>query len=166
MRLAYADPPYPGQSKKHYADHADYAGEVDHAELVARLEAEYDGWILHTSSTALASILPLAPTARVCIWTKTFCAFKRNVPLAYAYEPVLIRRLRKQTVDGGEIMRDWIAEPMTMKRGLAGAKPERVVHWALRCAGAERDDEVIDLYPGSGAVGRAVETWRSQMVFD
>jgi hypothetical protein len=36
---ALADPPYPGQSKKHYADHPDYAGEVDHAELVERLES-------------------------------------------------------------------------------------------------------------------------------
>lgn len=34
MRVAYADPPYPGQSAKHYADHPDYEGEVDHGEMV------------------------------------------------------------------------------------------------------------------------------------
>lgn len=33
-RIGYADPPYPGQSAKHYADHADYAGEVDHRQLL------------------------------------------------------------------------------------------------------------------------------------
>lgn len=33
MRVAYADPPYPGQAARHYADHPDYAGEVDHQEL-------------------------------------------------------------------------------------------------------------------------------------
>jgi hypothetical protein len=27
--MAYADPPYPGQSHRHYRDHPDYAGEVD-----------------------------------------------------------------------------------------------------------------------------------------
>lgn len=36
-RMAYADPPYPGKAG-YYRDHPDYGGEVDHAELVARLE--------------------------------------------------------------------------------------------------------------------------------
>lgn len=164
MKLAYADPPYPGQSAKHYSEHPDYAGEVDHAELVARLEADYDGWILHTSSTALREVWSLAPSARLCIWVKTFCAFKANVPLAYAYEPVLVRRLRKQVTGGGVVMRDWIACPMAMARGVVGAKPDEVVEWALRCAGAERDDDVDDLYPGSGAVGRCVDRWRARAV--
>src|SRR4051794_38471125 len=44
MKIGYADPPYPGQSAKHYGDHPDYAGEVDHAVLVAQLERHYDGW--------------------------------------------------------------------------------------------------------------------------
>jgi hypothetical protein len=52
MRFAYADPPYPGQSKKHYGDHEDYAGEVNHSDLVRHLR-EFDGWVLHTSSPAL-----------------------------------------------------------------------------------------------------------------
>jgi hypothetical protein len=60
VRLAYADPPYPGQSAKHYADHPDFAGEVDHAALVRDL-LTYDGWLLHTSSTALHQVLPLTP---------------------------------------------------------------------------------------------------------
>jgi hypothetical protein len=55
MRIGYADPPYPGQSKKHYGDHPDYDGEVDHGALLARLSA-YDGWVLHTSSPALPGV--------------------------------------------------------------------------------------------------------------
>jgi hypothetical protein len=38
VRLAYADPPYPGRAHL-YADHPDYAGEVDHRELISRLAA-------------------------------------------------------------------------------------------------------------------------------
>jgi len=38
VKIGYADPPYIGQSAKHYKDHPDYAGEVDHADLVERLE--------------------------------------------------------------------------------------------------------------------------------
>jgi len=60
MRVAYADPPYPGQSKKHYADHPDYNGEVDLEQLIDQL-FEYDGWCLHTSSVALPQVLNAIP---------------------------------------------------------------------------------------------------------
>jgi hypothetical protein len=39
MRIGYADPPYIGCAHL-YKDHADFSGEVDHAELVDRLESE------------------------------------------------------------------------------------------------------------------------------
>lgn len=47
MKLAYADPPYPGCADL-YRDHPDYGGEVDPRALVERLQAEFDGWVLHT----------------------------------------------------------------------------------------------------------------------
>lgn len=51
MRFAYADPPYPGLAARYYADQPTYAGEVDHAALVASLEASgYDGWALSTAA--------------------------------------------------------------------------------------------------------------------
>jgi len=37
LSMAYADPPYPGQAKRHYGDHPDYAGEVDLGALIERL---------------------------------------------------------------------------------------------------------------------------------
>ncbi len=164
MRIGYADPPYPGQSKKHYGDHPDYAGEVDHEQLIAELICAYDGWVLHTSSPALRDVLPLCPPdARVMAWVKPFAAFKRNVPVAYAWEPVIVRPCRKPVVEGQEIvMRDYIAEPITMKRGLAGAKPEAVCRWAFQVVGAERGDELVDMFPGTGAVLNAWDRWRAQ----
>ena len=85
LRMAYADPPYVGLAKKHYADHADYAGEVDHVALIARLERDYpDGWSLSASSVSLRYLLPLCPEAvRVVAWIKPFGAYKRNVRVAY-----------------------------------------------------------------------------------
>ena len=59
LRLAYADPPYPGRASL-YRDHPDYAGEVDHAALLAQL-AGYDGWALSTSAEALPAVLALCP---------------------------------------------------------------------------------------------------------
>lgn len=160
MRVAYADPPYPGCSGL-YAGHKDYAGEVDHRELAVRLARDYDGWLLHTSSTALAAVLPLlvAPY-RVMAWVKPFAAFKRNVSVAYAWEPVIVKACRKPVVSGRIVMRDWVSESITLKKGLVGVKPESVCFWAFEMLGLSREDELVDLYPGTGAVTRAWERWR------
>ncbi len=168
MRIAYADPPYPGQSKRHYADHPDYAGEVDHAALVYRLVTEYDGYCLHTASTTLAEVLDrfsieTGDMPRVMAWVKPFAAFKANVAVAYAWEPVLVKEARKPTVKAGMTYRDFISAPITMQRGLVGAKPEAVCRWLFEVMGCDRDDEMVDMFPGCGAVTRAWESWRSQL---
>jgi hypothetical protein len=165
MRLAYADPPYPGQSAKHYAAHPDYAGEVDHLQLVYGFR-EYDGWILHTSSTALPEVLrfvaAMESNYRVMAWVKPFAAFKRNVSVAYAWEPVIVKAARKPEVTGNMVSRDWISEPITLARGLVGAKPVSVIEWAFSVMGALPEDELDDLFPGTGAVGRAWRGWQAQ----
>jgi hypothetical protein len=162
MRLAYADPPYPGCAHL-YKDHPDYAGEVDHVELLARINT-YDGWALHTNSTTLAHVIRCADEAgvdgyRVMAWVKPFAAFKRNVSVAYAWEPVLVKAARKPVVDKSMVWRDWIAENITLRRGLTGAKPEAVCRWVFGVLGAEPGDELHDLFPGTGAVSKAWDQW-------
>lgn len=168
MRLAYADPPYPGCAHL-YKDHPDYAGEVDHVALIRRLETEFDGYVLHTSVPALATILPLfntadADTRRICAWVKPFAAFKANVPVAYTWEPVIIEKARTPDVYRSCVrpLRDHLAESITMERGLTGAKPEAVCWWAFEIMGADPLDELVDLFPGTGAVTRAWESWKVQ----
>jgi hypothetical protein len=164
VRIGYADPPYPGCAHL-YAGHEDYAGEVDHRALLEELNTKYDGWLLHTSSVALRQIAPLVPAeARFMAWVKPFAAFKRNVSVAYAWEPVIVKACRKPVVTQREVMRDWIAEGITLKRGLTGAKPERVCRWAFEMLGMEPTDELIDLFPGTGAVSRAWETWKTDLL--
>lgn len=165
MKIGYADPPYIGCAHL-YSDQASYAGEVDHTDLVMKLNAEYDGWVLHASATA-ESMSVLAPLvrhhgARWCAWVKDFAAFKKNVSVAYAWEPVIIKAARKPVVSGRIVMRDWIMCPITLQRGLVGAKPEAVCRWAFELVGAEQDDDLVDLYPGSGAVTRAWDNWRKE----
>lgn len=161
MRVGYADPPYPGCAHL-YREHPDYAGEVDHAALAKRLREDFDGYVYHTNSTTLAEVLPYFPDCRVMAWVKPFAAFKRNVPLAYAREPVLVKACRKPVVSGGIVMRDWIAEGITMRRGLTGAKPEAVCVWAFHVVGAEPGDDLVDLFPGTGAVSSAWRSWCAQ----
>lgn len=89
MRLAYADPPYPGLSKRYYSDHPDYAGEVDHAALIASLAADFDGWALSTSARALPMVLGLCPPGvRVAAWLRGERPTRAHGPLN-AWEPVI-----------------------------------------------------------------------------
>lgn len=161
-RIAYADPPYIGCAHL-YRDQPDYGGEVDHAALIARLESDYDGWILHATATpkSIAVLAPLVALtgARWMVWVKGFAAFKRNVPVAYAWEPVIVKPARRPVVSKRLILRDWIQESITLRRGLTGAKPEALCHWAFEVAGAHPGDVLDDLYPGTGAVTRAWESW-------
>jgi len=166
MKFAYADPPYPGNAHL-YKDHPDYAGEVDHKELIARMDSEYDGWLLHTGSNNLAYIMGLLTELdisnyRVMSWVKPFAAFKRNVSVAYAWEPIIVKAIRKPVVSkriDGLIMRDWLAESITLKKGLTGTKPSKVCVWLFEVSGLEPEDEFYDLYPGTLAVSEAHEDW-------
>ena len=164
-KIAYADPPYIGCAHL-YKDHPDYAGEVDHTALVERLQNEFDGWVLHAGahneSEAILAPLMASVGARKCVWVKGFAAFKKNVSVAYAWEPVYIKAARKPVVSKRLVMRDWIQESITLKRGLTGAKPEAVCHWAFEIVGARPEDELVDLFPGSGAVARAWKTWQGK----
>jgi len=165
VKIGYADPPYIGCAHL-YAAHPDFAGEVDHAALIERLESEFDGWVLHAAATPLsmATLAPLVAktNARWMAWFKPFAAFKRNVPVAYTWEPVIVKAARKPVVSKRLVMRDAVVCPIAMKRGLTGAKPEAVCHWAFEVVAARPDDDLHDLFPGTGAVTEAWRTWRGK----
>lgn len=157
LALAYADPPYPGNAHL-YADHPDYAGEVDHAALIARLRDEYDGWALSTSAESLHRLLPLCPPEhRVLAWTKH--------TVTVGWEPVIVVSARRPE----PTLRDWIqCEPEAHQwrprpeSYVIGQKPEAFCLWLFAWIGAEPHDSLEDLFPGSGAVARAWERWRAQ----
>jgi hypothetical protein len=165
MRFAYADPPYIGQAKRHYSADPQCA-EVDHTTLIERLCREFpDGWALSASAPSLGLILPMCPAGyRVAVWCKSFCAFKRNVRPAYAWEPVIfcggrnpVKGFRaaipvrngKQTTP-----KDFHVAPITLKKGLVGAKPESFCRWVLDLLNVQPGDTVVDLFPGTGVMGR------------
>jgi len=155
VRLAYADPPYPGRAHL-YADHPDYAGEVDHRALIRNLQ-QYDGWALSTSAAALRDLLPLCPAdARVLAWVKH--------SITVSWEPVIVRSARPV-----RDVRDWIhVEPEAFQwrpkpdTYVIGQKPVPFCEWLFRWLGAEPNDSLADLFPGSGAVGAAWDRWTSQ----
>jgi len=158
VRLAYADPPYIGQAKIHYNSH-----EVNHLELL-RCLATYDGWALSCSSPTVRQILELETCpkdVRIAVWVKPFCSFKPNVNPAYAWEPVLFVPARARGREKPTIP-DFIIANITLQRGLAGAKPEQFCMWVFEILGAEPNDDLEDLFPGTGAVTRAWHKWKTQ----
>lgn len=165
MRFAYADPPYLGSAAKRYADKHEAAAEYDdihaHRRLIEKLCDDFnDGWALSMTSGNLHDILPLCPrSSRIGAWVKPFASFKPGVGVAYAWEPVVFCGGRKRPKHEPTV-RDWVAENITLRRGFPGAKPARFVWWVLDVLGAERQDEIVDMFPGSGAVQRAIDEWR------
>jgi hypothetical protein len=46
------------------------------------------------------------------------------------------------------------AGPITLKKGLTGAKSEKFCDWVLDLLNVQAGDEVVDLFPGTGVMGR------------
>lgn len=169
VKFAYADPPYLGCCGLYDHRHEDPWGCWDelstHQALLDYL-TEFDGWAYSLTSVSLPDIcgLPLRRPYRIGSWQKTFAAYKKNVRIAYAWEPVLFKPGRDSSKDGApvgrDILRDVIAEPITMKKGLTGAKPERFCRWILDLLGYQDDDELVDIFPGTGMMDRVLAQGR------
>ena len=165
MRFAYADPPYYGLAAKFYGhlhpDAADYDKLETHAALIEKLCAEYDGWAMSLHTPSLRDILPLCPPdVRVMAWVKPYASFKPGVGVAYAWEPLIVRGGRRRS-RSEQTVRDWFACNITLRRGFTGAKPQAVIWWLMSVLGAQKTDEIHDLFPGSGAVTRALAAWKN-----
>jgi hypothetical protein len=166
FRVGYADPPYIGYAQRYY-EHE----EVDHARLIEQLVGEFpDGWALSCSSPSLRYLLPLCPPdARIGAWVKPFHAYKRGVRPAYAWEPLIYVGGRNRNHPppplGGKATtpKDFVAVNITLQRGLVGVKPEKFCFWMFDLLGLRPGDELIDLYPGTGAVTRAWDFWQARM---
>lgn len=166
-RIAYADPPYPGKAA-YYRGHADYAGEVDHRELLARLEG-FDGWALSTSSEALPGLLAEAVArglrdVRVASWVRGArmqAAGAARSPLR-SWEPVLYRRARPRDASREPVVDSLVyaaGARLTDPGRVIGAKPAAFVWWVFELVAALPGDELEDLFPGSGGFGRAWELY-------
>ena len=147
----------------HFYRHDPRCAEVDHPELVRRLMHEYsDGWALSTASTTLQQVLANCPRdVRIGAWVKPFASFKPGVGVAYAWEPVIFRGGRKRMREQGTV-RDWLAENITLQKGLTGAKPKEFCYWMFDMLNVQAGDTLADLYPGTGIVGRCFEEYTAE----
>lgn len=161
MIVAYADPPYVGKARKFYRQ-----PEVDHQVLIDQLVREYpDGWALSCSSPSLRTLLPLCPPdVRVGAWVKRFAVWKKGQNPVFAWEPVIFCGGHAEFIKG-EMVSDWVSSVPTFGTGVVGAKPDEFAYWIFRMLGLRPGDELVDLFPGSGAVTRAWQRWQQQLWF-
>lgn len=159
---------------------------VTHAGLIDWLCSNYpDGWALSASAPSLGELLPfMSEGYRIGVWAKTFSAFKKGVRPAYAWEPVIWHGGRNPPFghphapppkDGEQTTpKDFhethhtpqgVLAPITLKKGLTGAKPEAFCEWVLDLLNVQPGDVVDDIFPGTGVMGRVVEG-RQQLTLD
>ena len=180
-KFAIADPPYYGRARRWYgsggcgvghgigqADNHPEAHIWDepeaHLEMLANLKANYDGFAIATSVMGLNVYLreidlKQGSGYRMAIWHKPISS-PSGSRIRNAYEPVLIyvpkdRRGYKSHARIDDI-RSINIEPI----GFIGAKPKAWVWWVLDLMGVNKNEQVDDLFYGSGAVTKAVEEWR------
>lgn len=155
MRFIIADPPYVGLSRKYYSDEPSYRGEVDHPALIASLSAAgaCDGWALAVSVRSLRALLPLCPeTVRVASWTKPIGACTLTRGIHNAWEGVIVQPGREQRPG----VRDHLsAQPARGGGELPGRKPLAWCAWVFDLLGMQPGDALVDLFPGTGVIGRA-----------
>lgn len=168
MRFAYSDPPYIGCAKRYYKDHPDYAGEVDHKQLLDRLYHEFpDGWALSSHVKGLWDLIPIIPKdwkCRIAAWVKPYAGSRFGLTIGkplYAWESVIWRGGRK--LPKSKIIRDFlICNNLCAQVGrkassgnFYGAKPDEFCYWIFELLNMQPGDELVDLFPGTGRVTRA-----------
>lgn len=68
------------------------------------------------------------------------------------YKAMIPEKNGKQTTP-----KDFIVEPIALKKGLVGAKPEKICRWILSLLNVQEGDEVDDLFPGTGIMGKVAK---------
>lgn len=176
MKIAIADPPYLGRARRWYGDgrgHSGGRGRADehpaagiwdmpqaHQGLIESLEAEYDGWAVAANPDSLGTYLSVTPpNVRVASWTRGN-AIPSGSRVRSVWEPVLVRVPDVRRGHGTGTSVDDVLTAGITPGGFAGRKPEAWTHWVLTMLGYQPGtDEIVDIFPGSGAVADAVSTY-------
>lgn len=185
MKLIVADPPYPpfvgsggkknrasrwygtGQRslKDNPADRHPDANVWDdpkrHRLLLEELMQTSDGWAIATSVDGIAAYGELPIGTRIMAWIKPN-AIPGSHRVRSNWEPVILYPpvgRRSNRSGKGSVTDVFVGNA---PRGFIGEKPEGWTHWVLDALSFEpNNDQLIDMFVGSGAVTRAVSTYRS-----
>ncbi len=176
MKFAYADPPYLGSAAR-YANRnpkaLDYNDPETHQRLLLELQAQYpDGWAISCGMGNLWELLPMIPKnwgCRIAAWCAPFGAQSARWVPKRCWEPVIFRGGRRRTRDDSPpdflvANHPWAAHGHRRRNqhtprnpGFPGAKPDEFCYWIFDLLNMRPGDTFVDLFPGTGRVGRAWE---------
>jgi hypothetical protein len=190
MKLAIADPPYLGRASIWYGSTmtksqlgalhggtakvqykpADYHPEAHlwddiqtHKTLIKQLESDYDGFALCLAHDNLQQLLPLfSVKVKVCIWHKW--TLPSGSCISNTYEPVIVRvpDSRRRAIKGATTP-DLLTYKKKEGMGFAGRKPKAFTYWLLDLLQYKENDQVDDLFNGSGAIIDALNSYRQEL---
>lgn len=177
LRYCIADPPYLGRAERWYGPTGRAGGkgknrasnhelahvydhEQTHRDLLENLQTNYDGWAIAMSVHSLSTYLSLVETEsenaiRVAVWNKPN-AVPSGSRILNNWEPVLLKipKSRKGRNKGPSCH-----DVLTCNAphiGFVGSKPIEWTRWVLKMLGVQDQDEVTDMFPGSGMVTKAL----------
>lgn len=169
MRFAYADPPYLSCCGLYGHHHGDddrcWDDPETHRALIERLQTAFpDGWgavgLQSFTGYHLAHVPTRSQNSRLgeaVLRVQTRCQtglclgaghLRRGPQPIQGYRHAPPEKGGKQTTP-----KDFLAESITLKKGLTGAKPAAFCRWVLDLLNVQAGDELIDLYPGTGIMG-------------
>lgn len=181
--MAIADPPYLGRANRWYGDgcgdgygigKADTHPEAKkwddpatHIQLVNDLNANYDCWAIALTAHSLSTYLSVIKTdsrngIRVMSWIKP-AAVTSGSRITNNWEPVIVKVSKERRGwNTGEHAKDYLIAN-SLKSNFIGAKPEAWTHWVLDVMGFTEGDQLTDIFAGSGAVMRALNSYQSRL---
>jgi hypothetical protein len=124
---------------------------------MATLADGYDGWAIAGTADSGPQLLQVAPVGtRMAVWVRSN-AMPAGARVINTYETVVffVPPQRRNRVKG-KSARDALVAPVRA-RGFLGSKPSEWTDWVLELLGYDPStDQVVDVFPGSGAVSNAV----------
>jgi hypothetical protein len=118
---------------------------------------EFDGWAIATSPDGLAAYGTLPVPCHVMVWVKPNASPGSHRILS-KWEAVIVYPPvgRRSNRNGAGSMVD-VLTANAPRRGFHGAKPPEWTRWVLSSLSYNpATDEVVDLFPGSGAVSEVI----------
>lgn len=178
IRVAYADPVYLGCARFYSVpgtpEYHPEAGKWDdpaaHIGLMQDLERDFpDGWAMSCSSTSLDVLLPAKPAgARVAVYchpgVQNAMVGKDVAAVAFMWEAVIYHvpgKSRGSRVSTPDCV--WASAGHNHTGGFYGSKPPKFCRWVIGLLrlGWHPGDELVDMFPGSGAVTRVWDDFRA-----
>lgn len=154
-RRWYGDQATPGTAADFHPEAGLWDTPEAHRDLIAHLAANFDGWAIATTLDGAEWYAPTPAGTRHLVWHKTNAMpngsrIHSSCELVLAYTPHGRRRLAP-----AYIVPDLLSAAGP-RQGFAGAKPPAWTRWVLDALAYDPDqDELVDMFPGSGAVSAA-----------